>query len=115
MVVGNNVAKCFAEINKLSAHSEQNMAAKAKAKRRPVAAALDFIAGCMTQLIPVIIAGGLIKALLAVFGENCLNLLSASSDTYVIFNAIGDAAFYFLPIFVVLSASKKLGCNSFLR
>lgn len=48
------------------------------------------------------------------FGENCLNLLSASSDTYVIFNAIGDAAFYFLPIFVALSASKKLGCNSFL-
>lgn len=114
VVVGNNVAKCFAEINKLSAHSEQNTAAKAKAKRRPVAAALDFIAGCMTQLIPVIIAGGLIKALLAVFGENCLNLLSASSDTYVIFNAIGDAAFYFLPIFVALSASKKLGCNSFL-
>lgn len=68
----------------------------------------------MTQLIPVIIAGGLIKALLAVFGENCLSLLSASSDTYVIFNAIGDAAFYFLPIFVALSESKKLGCNSFL-
>lgn len=62
VVVGNNVAKCFAEINKLSAHSEQNTAAKAKAKRRPVAAALDFIADCMTQLIPVIIAGGLIKA-----------------------------------------------------
>ena len=41
-------------------------------------------------------------------------VLPAESDTYIILNSIGDAAFYFLPIMVAASAAKKFKTNVYL-
>lgn len=114
VIIGNNVAKCYAEINKLYGFSDTASSNEKKVKRNPVTVALDFISGCMTPMIPAIIAGGLIKVLLVVLGPSLLNVISATGDTYIIMNAIGDAAFYFLPVFIAVTASKKLGCNTYL-
>ena len=114
VIIGNNVAKCYSEINKLYGFSDTASSNGKKVKRNPVTVALDFISGCMTPMIPAIIAGGLIKVLLVVLGPSLLNVLSATGDTYIIMNAIGDAAFYFLPVFIAVTASKKLGCNTYL-
>ena len=114
VIIGNNVAKCYSEINKLYGFSDTVSANGKKVKRNPVTVALDFISGCMTPMIPAIIAGGLIKVLLVVLGPSLLNVISATGDTYIIMNAIGDAAFYFLPVFIAVTASKKLGCNTYL-
>ena len=114
VIIGNNVAKCYAEINKLYGFSDTVSANGKKAKQNPITVALDFISGCMTPMIPAIIAGGLIKVLLVVLGPSLLNVLSTTGDTYIIMNAIGDAAFYFLPVFIAVTASKKLGCNTYL-
>ena len=114
VIIGNNVAKCYSEINKLYGFSDTASSNGKKVKRNPVTVALDFISGCMTPMIPAIIAGGLIKVLLVVLGPSLLNVISATGDTYIIMNAIGDAAFYFLPVFIAVTASKKLGCNTYL-
>ena len=114
VIIGNNVAKCYSEINKLYGFSDTASSNGKKVKRNPITAALDFISGCMTPMIPAIIAGGLIKVLLVVLGPSLLNVISATGDTYIIMNAIGDAAFYFLPVFIAVTASKKLGCNTYL-
>ena len=114
VIIGNNVAKCYSEINKLYGFSDTASSSGKKVKRNPVTVALDFISGCMTPMIPAIIAGGLIKVLLVVLGPSLLNVISATGDTYIIMNAIGDAAFYFLPVFIAVTASKKLGCNTYL-
>lgn len=114
VIIGNNVAKCYSEINKLYVFSDTASSNGKKVKRNPVTVALDFISGCMTPMIPAIIAGGLIKVLLVVLGPSLLNVISATGDTYIIMNAIGDAAFYFLPVFIAVTASKKLGCNTYL-
>ena len=114
VIIGNNVAKCYSEINKLYGFSDTASSNGKKVKRNPVTVALDFISGCMTPMMPAIIAGGLIKVLLVVLGPSLLNVISATGDTYIIMNAIGDAAFYFLPVFIAVTASKKLGCNTYL-
>ena len=114
VIIGNNVAKCYSEINKLYGFFDTASSNGKKVKRNPVTVALDFISGCMTPMIPAIIAGGLIKVLLVVLGPSLLNVISATGDTYIIMNAIGDAAFYFLPVFIAVTASKKLGCNTYL-
>lgn len=114
VIIGNNVAKCYSEINKLYGFSDTASSNGKKVKRNPVTVALDFISGCMTPMIPAIIAGGLIKVLLVVLGPSLLNVISVTGDTYIIMNAIGDAAFYFLPVFIAVTASKKLGCNTYL-
>lgn len=113
VIIGNNVAKCFREINQIASSSEAADNAP-KEKQNPVSVAIDFISGCMTQLFPAIIAGGMIKVLLIIFGPTLLGLMESTGDTYIILNALGDAPFYFLPVMVAYTASKKLNCNSFL-
>ena len=113
VIIGNNVAKCFREINQIASFSEAADNAP-KEKQNPVSVAIDFISGCMTQLFPAIIAGGMIKVLLIIFGPTLLGLMESTGDTYIILNALGDAPFYFLPVMVPYTASKKLNCNSFL-
>ena len=56
----------------------------------------------------------MIKVLLIIFGPTLLGLMESTGDTYIILNALGDAPFYFLPVMVAYTASKKLNCNSFL-
>lgn len=58
--------------------------------------------------------GGLIKVLLVIFGPTLLGVMSDTSDTYILMNALGDAPFYFLPVIVAFTASRKLNCNSYL-
>ena len=114
VIIGNNVAKCFREINQIANISEASADSGPKEKQNPINVAIDFISGCMTPLFTAIIAGGLIKVLLIIFGPTLLGVLDTAGDTYIILNALGDAPFYFLPVMVAYTASKKLNCNSFL-
>ena len=43
-----------------------------------------------------------------------LGWLSDTSSTYIILSAIGDGAFYFLPIILAISAARKLGSNMYI-
>lgn len=73
---------------------------------------LDAIVGTMSPLIPAIIGGSMVKLLVMLLGM--VGVLSADSETYKILNTIGDAAFYFLPVMVAASASKKFNTNMFI-
>lgn len=114
VIIGNSVGNVYKELVAISGISDETADFKDEENKNPVVKALDFIAGCMTPLFTAIIAGGLIKVLLVIFGPTLLGVLSAESDTYILMNALGDAPFYFLPVLVAFTASKKLNCNSFL-
>lgn len=75
---------------------------------------LDYMAGCMTPLIPVLLAGGLCSAINAIFGPGLLNLYSAESDIYILFNFVYNAAFYFMPILAGVNAGRHLGISPML-
>ncbi|MFU1845134.1 PTS beta-glucoside transporter subunit EIIBCA, partial [Enterococcus faecium] len=70
---------------------------------------VDFISGTFVPVLPILVAAGLVSAVLTIgvtfFG------LSAESGTYTILNAVNDAGFYFLPIYIGFSAARKLGIN----
>lgn len=114
VIIGNSVGNVYKELLAIGGISDETADFKDEENKNPVVKALDFIAGCMTPLFTAIIAGGLIKVLLVIFGPTLLGVLSAESDTYILMNALGDAPFYFLPVLVAFTASKKLNCNSFL-
>ncbi|MBR4470937.1 MAG: PTS transporter subunit EIIC [Erysipelotrichaceae bacterium] len=67
---------------------------------------LDFISGSFMPALSIIAAGGLMSALLVA----CSTLFGLSSDsgTYKVLNAIYDAAFTFLPIYVGFNTAQKL-------
>lgn len=70
---------------------------------------IDGIVGCITPILPVIICGGMIKAVIVI--AEIFGILSPEMSTYQILTFAGDAAFYFLPIFIGASAAKKFGAN----
>ena len=116
VIIGNSVGNVYKEVVAVTGVGDVSGAAEPEEKKKvnPITAALEFISGCMAPLFPAIIAGGLIKALLVIFGPTLLGVMSDTSDTYILMNALGDAPFYFLPVIVAFTASRKLNCNSYL-
>lgn len=70
---------------------------------------ISVLTASMIPLIGILAGSGILKGTLAALVG--FNILSTSSGTYVILNAVGDAAFYFLPIILGVSAAKRLGSN----
>lgn len=85
---------------------KQDEVLQKQAKKNWLLTASDFIAGSVLPSLPVIVAGGMISAVLVVlttfFG------LSADTGTYKILNSVYSAAFGFLPIFIGYNAAQKL-------
>lgn len=73
---------------------------------------LAVIPQVFTPILPVIMAGGLLKAVFAILLP--LNILNATSSTYQILNFASDVGFYFLPIFVAMSAAKVFKTNMYM-
>lgn len=115
IIIGNTVGNVYKELVAISGVSDSGMeGGEVKGKKNPISSVLEFISACMTPMFSAIIAGGMIKVLLVIFGPTLLGILDSSSDTYTMMNALGDSVFYFLPVFVAFTASKKLNCNSYL-
>ena len=69
IIIGNEVAKCFAELKKLGVASSDEPAEKPKEKMTLKGvgnAVLDYISGSMSALIPALIGGGMIRVLLMI-------------------------------------------------
>jgi len=76
-----------------------------------VSRAIDIISAIFTPILGVLAATGMIKGFNALFVA--LGVLSNTSGTYQILNAIGDSLFYYLPIFLGYTAAKKFGARPF--
>ncbi len=124
VIIGVNVAKVYDEICKLGGFAATEMVdagkdvdtgEKEKLTPKKVAKnVLDYMAGSMTPIIPVMLAGGLFSAVNAIFGPDLLKLYTAESNIYILFKMLYNAAYYFLPILVGFNAAKKLKVNQLL-
>lgn len=72
---------------------------------------LNYISGSLTPLIPILLVASFCKTIAVVIGPTLLKLVSESSDIYQLFTFVGDAGFYFLPVFIGWSAAKKLNTS----
>ena len=110
IIIGNNVGQCYKEVIKLGNFNEDK-SPELKEKKGIINSILDVVSGCMSATMPAIIGAGMIKVLLVILPM--IGILSDTSQTYVILNALGDATFYFLPFILVISSSKKFNINPY--
>ncbi|HIZ45777.1 MAG TPA: PTS transporter subunit EIIC [Candidatus Olsenella pullicola] len=119
VIIGQNVPKVLDEFVAMSgvtrgAAVEENLDAP-KEKLTPAVIGnriLDYLSGSMTQLIPLIMAGGLFRTFAVILGPQMLNLISETDPTYTFFyTTLYEATFYFLPIYLGYAAAKKLGAS----
>lgn len=89
----------------------KNMKKKIK---KGVSVLLDVLASCLMPLIPMLMAASLFKTIAAIIGPDMLGLVDAKDDLYVLLSFVGDAGFYFFPIMIGYTASKRFGCNPIL-
>lgn len=82
-----------------------------KPKKNPFNMLIDTIAGVFMPLIPALGAVGILKGIL--IACTTLGVLSNQSDTYLVFYALAQAFFYYLPVALGISAAKKFGGNPF--
>lgn len=123
IIIGPSVAKVYeavckqGELNSISKTSEVEKEEKSKKKiswKTVGKRILNYMAGCMTPLIPVLLAAGLTNAINAICGPDMLGLYTQDSNTYVLLHLIYQAGFYFMPILIGYNGAKNLGAEPML-
>ncbi|MBM7642331.1 phosphotransferase system glucose/maltose/N-acetylglucosamine-specific IIC component/phosphotransferase system IIB component [Streptococcus loxodontisalivarius] len=69
---------------------------------------IGFVSASVTPMVPGLIAGGMLKVALILI-TTFISKDWATSSSYLLLSSIGDAPFYFMPIWVAYGASRKLG------
>ena len=117
VVIGNAVGEVFDEIlatQGISAAGGGGGAAVEEddnANKKPLDIFIDTVSGIFTPVLGVLAASGMIKGLTALLAA--FNIISTGGGTYQIMSVIGDAFFYFLPVFLAFSAARKFKMSEF--
>lgn len=110
VIIGPEVVKVYNEVTKLGDFTSGKSNPDEPEEKKGVAnVVLDTLAGIFSPIMPIIAGAGMIKALLSIL--TLFGWLSKEGMVYYFLNFAADAAYYFLPIFLAASASKKFKTN----
>lgn len=113
VVIGAAVGEVFDEI--LASQGIQGVSGDAAAEddtpKKPLDMFIDTVSGIFTPVLGVLAASGMVKGLTALLAA--FNILDTEGGTYKIMSVIGDAFFYFLPVFLGYTAAKKFKMSEF--
>ena len=118
VIVGQDVADVYKLICKThgiksEAKIDENLdtdLVKEKKKKFSVRDALTAMSACIVPLIPMLVAGGMIKSV--ILALSFTNILPQDSNTYFVFNFVADASLYFLPVALGYSCSKRFNMET---
>jgi len=111
VVIGNHVPQVFdavvsvGHLESKSALAGGGDAEGEKVKQNPFNAFISIITSVFTPFLGVLCACGILKGVLALL--TATGLMSDAGSTYTFLYSLGDAAFYFLPPILGVSAAKK--------
>ncbi|MES5058785.1 beta-glucoside-specific PTS transporter subunit IIABC [Bacillus velezensis] len=111
IIVGNHVPKVYQALMESSGLSDESANKTSKQKKNVLSAVFDVISGVFTPILPAIAGAGMIKGLVAL--AVTFGWMSEKSQTHSILTAVGDGAFYFLPLLLAVSAARKFRCNPY--
>ncbi|QQZ09861.1 beta-glucoside-specific PTS transporter subunit IIABC [Heyndrickxia vini] len=114
VVIGNHVPDVYKTVVEIGGFQNQSPVEEEgdKKKQGVFNSFIDIISGIFTPTLGVLAATGMIKGFNSLFVA--LGWISDKSGTYQILNAVGDALFYFFPIFLGYTAMKKFGGSHFI-
>ncbi|MDQ0361816.1 PTS transporter subunit EIIC [Breznakia pachnodae] len=72
---------------------------------------MDVVGACIAPMLPILTAAGLIKLIVALLGPTMLNVLPETNDLMRLLTFVGDAGFYFFPMYVAYGAAKKFNTS----
>ncbi|PXX79531.1 PTS transporter subunit EIIC [Dielma fastidiosa] len=122
IIIGSDAPELYSVVSQLVETANSSMSvnetkstdtqSNKKKKNAVVGKFFDACSSMFTPLVPAFTAAGMIKAVLAilvaVFG------LAKTSQEYIIINYVSDTIFYFLPIYLGVTAATYFGCNKYI-
>ena len=106
VVIGNQVQDVYEQIIPLL-DAEKPQTAKPAEKEKLLDRFVDIISGIFQPILGIMAACGMIKGLNMLFMT--LGWYAETSGGYMMINAVGDALFTFLPLFLGYTSAKKFG------
>lgn len=121
VIIGQNVPKVYDELCMLGGFAKQAAIDESldgpAEKMTPAVIGkkiLNYLAGSMAPMIPVLLSAGLFKTVGVVLGPSMLGVMAADSDLVRLMDMIYSAAFYFMPIYLGFNAAKQIGLTPIL-
>lgn len=109
VVIGNHVGNVHAELLLQTGISGDEIVVDSGEKLSLFDRLIGIISGVFQPILGVLAASGMLKGFLAFMVA--INVLTQTSDTYILLNNIGDAVFYFFPVVIGYSAARKFNLN----
>ncbi|MDD0856893.1 PTS transporter subunit EIIC [Arthrobacter alpinus] len=112
VVIGNDVPTVFAELGKISRFgTDTDAEEEAGPKGNIFNRFIQMVSAIFSPILWPLAGAGLFKAFLALASN--LGWLAPTSQTFVVLSAAADALFYFLPLFLAITAAKRFKANQF--
>ncbi len=106
VVIGNHVPEVYADVLPLLGAEEESPGNEDDAPSGSLFnRAIDAISGIFQPILGIMAACGMVKGLNALFVA--IGLYGDTGGAYLVFNAVGDGLFHFLPLFLGYTAAKK--------
>lgn len=116
VVIGNAVEEVYDavcnQLGMIDGVSNEGSTSKDEKNTNIVMKVLNTVVGAVGPCLNIICAGGVLKGLLTIL--KMTNIVHNGSGIDILISAIGDAVFYFLPIFLGLNLAKHLKGDPFL-
>lgn len=111
VVIGNDVPAVFAELGKISRFGKDDTEHEAPSEGNLLNRFIDMVSSIFTPVLWPLAGAGLLKAFLSM--GTTFGWVAPTNQTYVILSAAADALFYFLPMFLAITAARRFKTNQF--
>ncbi|WP_438763302.1 beta-glucoside-specific PTS transporter subunit IIABC [Enterococcus sp. AZ194] len=112
VVIGNHVPDVYDEVLRQAQIKTSESTGNATKKKMSAGdIVIDFISNVMGPILPVLMASGILKGLLAIL--QFAGWIDQDGGLYALFSGMGDALFYFFPVLLGHTTAKKLKMDPF--
>ncbi len=109
VLIGSKVPDYFAAIKSITKINAESTSPKKG--RFSFNMVFEIISGAFSPLIPAMAGSVMIKAILTILVQ--VGWLSDASSSYAVMSAASNAIFYFLPVFLGITLTSKIGGNMY--
>ncbi|WP_104063570.1 beta-glucoside-specific PTS transporter subunit IIABC [Arthrobacter sp. 4R501] len=111
VVIGNDVPVVFAGLGKISRFGNEDTTHEAPPEGNLFNRFIEMVSAIFSPILWPLAGAGLLKAFLSM--GTTFGWVAPTNQTYVILSAAADALFYFLPMFLAVTAARRFKTNQF--
>ncbi|WP_280682647.1 MULTISPECIES: PTS transporter subunit EIIC [unclassified Breznakia] len=116
VIIGQHVSDVYPEFCKIAGISageaiDENLDKEPFSLKAVPSKILDYVSGSIVQTIPIMMGAGFFKMFYAILGPDLMNVMANESQFMQTIHFVGEAGFYFMPVFVAWGAAKKLNTS----